>query len=145
MKPLATIALAAALAGCATSPEEIETAYVSPVKYDAYNCNQIAMEMGGVTERTVALHRRLDKKASDDKIQAGVGAVLFWPALFFLEGGDGPEAAEYAGLKGDYAALRQAATQKQCDAATLPPAPESVIQAEAERRGAEAPAKSAID
>ena len=26
----------------------------------------------------------------------GVGLILFWPTLFFREGGDGPEAAEYA-------------------------------------------------
>jgi hypothetical protein len=44
-----------------------------------------------------------------------VGLVLFWPALFFLEGGDGPEAAEYACLKGEVDALEQVAIQKKCD------------------------------
>ena len=44
-----------------------------------------------------------------------IGLVLFWPTLFFLEGGDGPEAAEYARLKGEVDALEGVAIQKQCD------------------------------
>lgn len=39
--------------------------------------------------------------------------VLFWPALFALEGGDGPEATEYAQLKGEYEAARQASEKKE--------------------------------
>jgi len=45
----------------------------------------------------------------------GVGLLLFWPTLFFLEGGDGPEAAQYADLKGEFEALRQASVQKCCE------------------------------
>ena len=44
----------------------------------------------------------------------GVGLVLFWPALIFLEGGDGPEAAEYAQLKGNYEALQDNAILRKC-------------------------------
>ncbi|WP_200241917.1 hypothetical protein [Lamprobacter modestohalophilus] len=42
----------------------------------------------------------------------GVGLVLFWPALFFLAGGDKKD--ELARLKGEYDALEQAAIQKDC-------------------------------
>ena len=45
----------------------------------------------------------------------GVGLLLFWPTLFFLEGGDDPEAAQYADLKGEFEALRQASVQKCCE------------------------------
>jgi len=34
--------------------------------------------------------------------------------LFFLEGGDGPEAAEYGRLKGERDALEKVAIQKEC-------------------------------
>ena len=54
--------------------------------------------------------------------QMGVGLVLFWPTLFFLEGGDGAEAAEYARLKGERDALEQAYTQKKCSAGQTVPA-----------------------
>ena len=44
----------------------------------------------------------------------GVGLILFWPTLFFLEGGDGPEAAEYARMKGEIDALETISIQKNC-------------------------------
>mgnify|MGYP001232624020 CR=1 FL=1 len=52
--------------------------------------------------------------AKKDNAQMGVGLVLFWPALIFLEGGDGPEAAEYAQLKGNYEALQDNAILRKC-------------------------------
>ena len=50
----------------------------------------------------------------------GIGLILFWPTLFALEGGDGPEAAEYGRLKGEYEAIRSAALQKKCALDALP-------------------------
>ena len=47
--------------------------------------------------------------------------ILFWPALFFLEGGDGPEAAEYAQLKGQYEALRTLAVQRKIEKKEVSP------------------------
>lgn len=44
----------------------------------------------------------------------GIGLVLFWPSLLLLEGGDGPEAAEYAQLKGEFEALRTNTVQRKC-------------------------------
>jgi hypothetical protein len=44
-----------------------------------------------------------------------IGLILFWPALFFLEGGDGPQAAEYARLRGEVDALERVAIVKKCD------------------------------
>lgn len=63
----------------------------------------------------------------------GVGLVLFWPTLFMLEGGDGPEAAEYARLKGEYEALRKVAIEKKCDLSLLPPSPEELIKEKEEK------------
>ena len=40
--------------------------------------------------------------------------LLFWPSLFFLEGGDTPEASEYARIKGEVDALNEASIQKSC-------------------------------
>jgi hypothetical protein len=56
----------------------------------------------------------LDKKSSNDNAQMGVGLVLFWPALFFLEGGDGADAVEYRRLRGEYEALQKVSVQKRC-------------------------------
>ena len=39
---------------------------------------------------------------------------MFWPTLFLLEGGDGPEAAEYAQLRGEYKTLNDVSIAKKC-------------------------------
>tara|TARA_B100001093_G_C26451378_1_gene852444 strand:- start:213 stop:659 length:447 start_codon:yes stop_codon:yes gene_type:complete len=118
------------LVGCATPPNKIPAAYVSPLKYKNYDEDQIIMEMDHVGRRTTELYAQLKKKANADKWQMGVGLLLFWPTLFALEGGDGPEAAEYSRLKGEYEALRQAAIQKKINMNSLPASPESIIQEE---------------
>lgn len=118
--------------GCATKPEKISAAYVSPLKYKDYDCDQIALEMDYVSQRTNVLYNSLKKEANSDSWQMGVGLILFWPALFMLEGGDGPEAAEYAQLKGEFEALRQAAIQKRCDLGMLM-SPEEIIKQRSEQ------------
>ena len=106
--------------GCASSPEDIPTAHVSPVQYSHYDCQQIAMEMRHVGRRVNELYYDLENEAGKDSGQMALGLLLFWPALFFLEGGDDARAGEYAHLKGKRIALEDAAVMKKCDPATLP-------------------------
>ncbi len=113
--------LAFLVTGCASNPDKIAASYVSPLKYNSYNCDQIGMEMEAVARKTTALHSELQKERTADNWQTGVGLVLFWPALFFLEGGDGPEAVEYASLKGEFEALRESSVAKQCTINTKSP------------------------
>jgi len=107
-------AILAGLTACASNPERIQAAYVSPIKYQNYDCSQLAAEMDYVTQRVNRLHAQLAKDAKADKWQMGVGLILFWPTLLALEGGDGPEAAEYAQLKGEFEAIRTASVQHKC-------------------------------
>lgn len=111
---------------CASNPDKIDAAYVSPAKYQDLDCEQIAREMDIVGQRTTMLHARLKEERNKDNAQMGVGLVLFWPALFFLEGGDGPEAVEYAQLKGDFEALQVNGAQKNC--AINAKSPEEIIK-----------------
>ena len=120
-----------ALVGCASNPDKIDAAYVSPLKYQDYDCQQIAMEMDYVGQRTSELYGRLKKERNADNWQMGLGLAVFWPALFFLEGGDGPEATEYAQLKGEYEALRQNSVQKRCG--IVGDSPEEIMKRESER------------
>jgi len=126
-KITATILGVLILGACASDPDKMSATYVSPLKYSKYDCDQIIMEMDHVSRRTSNLYRHLDKKSSNDDVAMGVGLILFWPALFLLEGGDGPEATEYANLKGDYEALRSNVVQKKCSQDNLPPSPEEII------------------
>ena len=114
--PFITILLAA----CATDPDKMQAAYVSPVEYQNYTCDQIAMEMRQLSRRANELYGVLDKEAENDSTQMTLGLILFWPALFFLEGGDDTRAAEYTRLKGQREALETTAIQKPCDPSAIP-------------------------
>lgn len=101
---------------CATPPDKISASYVSPLQYSAYSCDQIKQELLRVNRRVVEVTGAQQKHANNDAVAMGVGLVLFWPALFFLAGGDKKE--ELARLKGEYDALEQTAIQKDCVIAT---------------------------
>ena len=103
-----------ALSACASSPDKMSAMSVSTLAYESYDCDQIAAESQRVERRVAELYGQLKKTADNDSAQMAVGLVLFWPALFFLEGGDGPEAAEYRRLKGEYEALQKVSVQKKC-------------------------------
>lgn len=113
VKTSATLALAVLAAGCASNSGEIRSAYVSPMAYDGYSCQQIVQENAQLQSRISSTAGAVDKKAHGDKVKMGVGLVLFWPTLFFLKG-DGAEAQEYARLKGEHEALETAYAQKNC-------------------------------
>ena len=44
--------------GCASNPEKIDVAYVLPMKYKDYDCEQIAYEMDYAGQRTTKLYHR---------------------------------------------------------------------------------------
>ncbi|MDP2091786.1 MAG: metal ABC transporter ATP-binding protein, partial [Pseudohongiella sp.] len=110
-----------ALSACASNPDNISAAYVSPLRYSSYDCGQIGTEIGYINQRTNTLYSSLAAKRKADNWQMGVGLVLFWPTLFALEGGDGADAAEYAQLKGEFEALRLVSTEKRCNIAMQSP------------------------
>lgn len=111
--PLAA-ALCAALAvsACATHPNSIQAAYVSPMTYAAYTCDQLREENARVTSRVNEVTATQRRRANNDTAAMAVGMVLFWPALFFMANGDQRE--ELSRLKGEYDAIQQTGTQKQC-------------------------------
>ena len=109
------VAAVVLLAGCASDPVDIEAQDISPTKYQDFDCEQISAELQRVSRRTTELFGHLDETRSNDEAQMAVGMILFWPALFFLEGGDGPQAAEYARLQGEIDALETAAVDNKCD------------------------------
>jgi outer membrane murein-binding lipoprotein Lpp len=104
------------LSGCASGSKDIGAAYISPIAYDSYSCDQVASEQSRISLRVAQLAGQVDSRATGDAVAMGVGLILFWPALFFLKG-NGPEATEYARLKGEYEAVQQVSVRKNC---TLP-------------------------
>jgi len=110
----AMLVSAIVISGCAKHTNEISAQYVSPMQYSGYSCKQIAQEMAMVSRRVSEVGGEQEKTASNDDMQMGVGLVLFWPTLFFLDGNT-PQAAEYARLQGEFDALEKASIQKNCN------------------------------
>lgn len=127
--------LVLALSACATSPDKIAASSASPVQYSGYSCKQIGAELRRLEKKSTELYYSLKKTADGDTAQMAVGMILFWPTLFFLEGGDGPQAAEYARIKGELEALETVSIQKKCGL-TFPPSTPSV------KEDAEKPART---
>lgn len=127
---------------CATSPDKIQTAYVSPVAYQNYSCTQIRAELERVTLRAQQLHGTLQERADNDGGKMFVGMVFFWPILFALEGDD-VSSHEYARLKGERDALERLSTEKNCRGITIvdvSPGQTAAQAAEQQSAQAEAPA-----
>jgi hypothetical protein len=107
------IASAIGVAGCASKSADISAAYISPVGYQNYTCEQLQQEAQGVSQRAAIASGQQDRARSGDIAKTAVGVVLFWPVLLFNEG-DGQKANEVANLKGQMNAIQQASVQKQC-------------------------------
>ena len=110
---VAVVVAAILASGCATSSDKIAAAYVSPMQYQSYDCDQIAAESSRLSQRVMVLQGQVDKAASNDKALTGVGVILFFPVLFAL-GGNQQQEAEYGRLKGEFDALQQSAVLKKC-------------------------------
>ena len=102
------------LAGCASSAADITPTYVSPVQYQSYNCQQLALEAQSISARAAALSGAQDSQRTKDGVATAAAIVIFWPAAFFV-GGDKQTAAELAQMKGQMVAVEQASIAKKCN------------------------------
>jgi hypothetical protein len=105
MRVMSLLVGASLLCGCATSPTNISAAYVSPLTFTNLTCDQVDTEIMATDTKAADLYGRLKHRANGDAWKMGVGLLVTWPALLFLSGGNGPEASEYAMLKGQKDAL----------------------------------------
>jgi len=113
MRNLGIVVLGAALAGCASSAADIAPAYVSPVAYQSYTCQQLALEAQAISTRAATLSGAQDSQRTKDGVATAAAIVIFWPAAFFV-GGDKQTAAELSQMKGQMVAVEQASIVKKC-------------------------------
>lgn len=135
-KSLSMAVLAAALAACATASKDVQPAYVSPVGYQGYSCEQLRVEAQRVSQRAAQLAGVQDENRSSDAVMVGLAVVVAWPILF-ARTGDGATTAELSRLKGEMEAIEQASIQRSCgivfEKAPPPEAPKPRQQQEALR------------
>ncbi|PCJ74704.1 MAG: hypothetical protein COA53_07865 [Rhodobacteraceae bacterium] len=113
-KILIATSLVPLIAGCATKSADISATYVSPVQYETYSCRQLGEEASRVSSRAAQAMGVQDEQASSDAGVTAISLILFWPAMFFIDGDKG-NATEVARLKGEMEAIEQASIQKSCD------------------------------
>lgn len=112
---ISIVMLCAFLFACASSAKNVSATYVSPLAYQSYSCDQLREEYLRVTSKVMEISGRQDSAAKKDTVAMTVGMVVFWPALFFLIGGD--KSNELARLKGECDAIESSAIQKNCSIA----------------------------
>jgi hypothetical protein len=101
------------ISGCSQKAAQISPVYTSPLIYQHYSCEQIRQELFRVKNKVMEISGQQDATASKDAVALGVGLVIFWPALFFMMGGE--KKHELGRLKGEYEALEKCAIEKECN------------------------------
>jgi hypothetical protein len=105
--------------GCAARPENISARYVSPVGYQAWNCDQLTEErrrLMGEVERVADLQR---SNANADAAMLAVGLIILWPVLIGMAATT-DRREELGRLRGEYDAVESATRVKACP---VPPPP----------------------
>ena len=102
------------------------------MKYDTYSCSQLGEEYARLQAKGREIFQEQDDKADNDAIATGVGLVLFWPALFFMNSSDLEQ--QVASLKGDLEAVEVSAIKKNCS--------QIAMQIESDREAAKAQAEA---
>ena len=99
--------------GCASLPTR-----PPPLQFHRCSTNYTRSQ---IKAELTSLNGRLIRECGEDDAASArgrpaVGAVLFWPALFFIDGDD-EGTYQLAQMKGEFNALEKAAVQRNCDVA----------------------------
>jgi len=107
-----TLAATLALAGCATAPDQIAAAYVSPTAYSGQTCSQLNAAAVRINARLMTATGQQAEQANNDAAMTAVALVLFWPAAFWIGGND--QAPSIAQMRGESQAILDAAISRGC-------------------------------
>lgn len=113
IKTSSALAIAAIVAGCASQPDQIAAASVSPTAYQGLTCNALRAENNRLVQSVNTASAAQSQAASSDAGMTAVSLILFWPAAFAIKG-DKATAAELARVKGEYQAVQSQMTQRGC-------------------------------
>ena len=102
------------LAACATNPDKIASSYVSALEYSKFSCQELYTARARNERDVTALHAAMKTRSRVNTTAGIVGAVLFWPALFFMKDKDHVSDARLAELKGRRTAIITAMGNKGC-------------------------------
>jgi len=107
-KTLALAVAVATLAGCASNPDKIDADYVPASKYSGKSCDELDALFAKNHNAKQKLNRQMQSASKKTKAVGWVGALVFWPALFFMEGKDVSADEALAMYKGNEEAIKDA-------------------------------------
>jgi len=108
---LAVVSTIVLISGCAQTAESIKPAHVSPLTYEKYGCPQLKIEAIRVHNTLAVISIQQNKKAENDAIS--LGTYILTGGLYIQSMGVDQE-ENIAKLKGQYVAIKDIATKKNC-------------------------------
>jgi len=114
MKSILIAIVVLMLTACATNPDKIGKAYVSTSEYYGYSCQQLSNAYSRNERDAAALYSSMKSKSRVNTTAGVVGALVFWPALFFMKGKNPEADARMSELKGRKAAIESAMNRSGC-------------------------------
>ena len=114
-KILAFTCLGVTISGCsdAKKASEVNANYVPTAAYTNMSCNNLRVEDARLRRSVADLTAAVDKEYKGDKTMEAVAWIVFWPAVFAMDGNDA-ESARLAQAKGEAEAIRAAMISKNC-------------------------------
>jgi hypothetical protein len=109
MRKIILAAMAAALVGCAKSPESIAPSYVSDITYRPVSCADLAVESARIQQALARASTQQEQARGNDT----VGVILLGLPVSSLSGDN--VAPEIARLKGELEAIHRVSLQKKCN------------------------------
>ncbi len=110
---LAVVASMILMSGCVQRVDSIKSTYVSPTEYEKLTCDQLKEEALRVNKKLSALSKGQTSSADKDTDKKGT-KVLFLPPVFLFIATQDDKKSEIGSLKGQYDAIRDVATKKNC-------------------------------
>ena len=115
MKNISAVALIViSLAACATNPDKVASTYIAPSEYADFTCTELRVEQLRNDREARALYGDMKSKSRVNATAGVVGALVFWPALFFMKGKDANADATYSELQGRKTAIERALQKGGC-------------------------------
>jgi hypothetical protein len=111
MRKTASVIVAAALCGCAKSPQSISPAYISDITYKPLSCQDLAIESARISQALAAASTQQENARTNDT----VGVIFLGLPVSTLSGDN--VAPEIARLKGENEAIHRVSMEKHCDTA----------------------------
>ena len=115
MKKIIILLTLFAVFSCSTAQKsgEVQAARISVAPYLSMDCKALTTEQNSLLNQARALGAQVDSEFDSDKGLEVVTWVLFWPAVFWMDG-NAESAGQLSSIKGQLEAVQEAQKINKC-------------------------------